>query len=92
MTIPIKISLFFIPLLLSACLTTNPHARCIEQEPYQAAIPYCCLYKSGYCQRTCYNYETRYRCLSAECEEGYVWQDVPDPKWFENDRQCVAEQ
>lgn len=92
MTLYLKSSLVLSSLLLSACLVTNPHSECIEQEPYQAAIPYCCLYKSGYCQKTCYNYETRYRCVSAECEEGYIWQDVANPKWWQNDRQCVAEQ
>jgi len=91
MTLFYKTILISIPLFLTACFATNSHTQCIEQEPYMAAIPYCCLYKSGYCQKTCYNYETRYRCLEAECEHGYVWQDVPDPQWFENDRQCVAE-
>jgi len=87
--IPPLISFIFLSFLLSACLASNPHSKCLEQEPYQAAIPYCCKYKSGYCQSTCYNYETRYRCLSEECEQGYVWETVNDPKWWQNDRQCV---
>ena len=89
MNIPTLISFIFLSFLLSACLASNPHSKCLEQEPYQAAIPYCCKYKSGYCQSTCYNYETRYRCLSEECEQGYVWETVNDPKWWQNDRQCV---
>lgn len=91
MNIPNLISFIFISLLLSACLASNPHSKCTEEEPYQAAIPYCCKYKSGYCQSTCYNYETRYRCLSAECDEGYVWEAVDAPKWWQNKEECVPE-
>lgn len=89
MNIPTLISFIFLSFLLSACLASNPHSECLEQESYQAAILHCCKYKSGYCQSTCYNYETRYRCLSEECEQGYVWETVNDPKWWQNDRQCV---
>lgn len=91
MNIFIKLSLGFISLTLSACLATNPHSKCTEEEPYQAAIPYCCKHKDGYCQQTCYNYETRYRCISAECDKGYVWQEVPDAKWWQNKEECVPE-
>ena len=92
MNIYFTLSIVLCSLFLSACLATNPHQKCLEQEPYQAAIPYCCKYKSGYCQETCYSYETRYRCLSAECEEGYIWEDIPDPKWWQSDRQCVVDE
>ena len=92
MTTPNMLSLVFICLMLSSCLNINHHEECLEEEPYQAAIPYCCKYKSGYCQSTCYNYETRYRCLSSECKEGYVWEAINDPKWWQSDRQCVPEQ
>jgi len=78
-------------LLLQGCLTQNTQYNCTEYQSYQAAIPYCCDYYNGYCHRTCYRYETRSRCVSAECESGYVWQDVPDAKWWQDKRQCVPE-
>jgi hypothetical protein len=92
MTIYYKIFLTSLCLMLSACLATNPHSKCIEDEPYQAAIPYCCEFSDGYCHRTCYNYETRYRCLEAECDEGYVWEAVDNPKWWQNKEECVPDQ
>lgn len=78
-------------LILVACVRQSTHSDCTQYEPYQAAIPYCCLFKSGYCQRTCYRYETRQRCVSIECQQGYVWQEKPDATWWQDKRQCVPE-
>ena len=60
--------------LLASCATTeeNTHLHCAEYGPQSVATPYCCYYKDGYCQRTCYNYEIKNTCINWECDEGFL--------------------
>jgi hypothetical protein len=74
--------------LLASCATTtneSTHLHCAEYGPQSVATPYCCYYKDGYCQRTCYNYEIKNTCINWECDEGFLKKETEkkDLKWWQ---------
>jgi hypothetical protein len=39
------------------------HRQCLESKTVYASVPYCGLYKDGYCQRTDYRYTSYKQCV-----------------------------
>lgn len=85
-----KLTLSLACLCLSGCLTNvqqDEHKHCAQQGDIPVYVSYCCgTYSDGHCSYTCQRQSgTRKGCLRWQCDDGYVWQELPeeDQKWWQ---------
>jgi hypothetical protein len=85
-----KLVLTLMSLSLTACLPQtkqDTHTHCAQEGSIPTYENYCCgTYDNGHCSYTCQRQSgTRWGCIKWECDEGYVWQAIPEEeqKWWQ---------
>ncbi len=86
----LRVLIILVCFLLVGCATAPSNKHCVRYEEKSVAHPYCCKFKSGYCQQTCYNYKMQNQCVEWECDQGYVQGEETKNDWWTG-RKCLAE-
>ncbi|NIN35885.1 MAG: hypothetical protein GWO08_00925 [Gammaproteobacteria bacterium] len=85
-----KLILILVCLVLSGCFTNTKqfeNRHCAQEGNIPVYESYCCgTYSNGHCSLMCQRQSgTRKGCVRWECDEGFVWRELPEEEqeWWQ---------